>query len=386
MLRIAVLSVGRSDYGLYHPLLSLLTRDADTRTTVIAGGAHLLASHGNTVSAIRADGFDVIEADHAADSDGALETAQSVGRAMIAFAREIAAVEPDIVLVLGDRYEMFAGAAAAYTLRIPLVHIHGGEVTFGAMDEGYRHAITKLSHIHFAATASYARRILQMGEEPWRVHVSGSPTIDALLGHDAAPISAVAERLGLDPSGAILLTYHPATMEPEPLAGLDAILQALETVTRNVIVTAPNADPGNRAIRARLRRWVDARPESRVFVETLGRTAYPAVLRSAAVMMGNSSSGLIEAPSFGLPVINVGTRQEGRIRGRNVIDVAPEAGAITSALQRALVPGFREGLRNEPNPYGDGRAAARIRDVLRGLPDRHVLLKKRFVDASGGGG
>ncbi len=380
--RIAVFTATRADLWPLSPVLRALHAEPRVELVVLAAGAHLSDRYGRTLREIDL-GADVVHAletgvgeDDTADANVAVvaRTAETVSRALVEHG-------PDLLVVLGDRTELLGVATAATLHRVPLVHLHGGEVTEGAIDDSVRHAVTKLAHVHCCACEEYAARVRRLGEEAWRVHVTGEPTIDRLL-HDAhPPAGALACRLGIDLRHPFaLLTYHPPTLHPERLdAELDALLGACEAF-ETVVATYPGADPGAARIITRLREWERTR-ENVVVVESLGKL-YPTALAAADVMLGNSSSGIVEAMSFALPVVNVGDRQRGRVRGPNVVDVAGHGAAVRAATARALDPSFRASLRGLPNPYGDGKAASRVVDVLLGL-DLDGLLHKKFVDAGG---
>jgi UDP-hydrolysing UDP-N-acetyl-D-glucosamine 2-epimerase len=317
------------------------------------------------------------------DSDSAAGVAASIGRTTQAFARVFAKSSPDLLVILGDRFETLGVVAAAVPFRLPIAHLHGGEVTAGAFDEGIRHAITKLSHLHFVAHRIYARRVRQLGEEPWRVLVSGAPGLDRARVRERVDIGDLEATIGV-PIGrdTLLVTYHPQTLQPDRSSReLDSLLQAIARIDHPVVFTAPNADPGRDELLSRVREFVAGGPR-RALVPNLGRR-YFAVLDRVGVMVGNSSSGMIEAPSFGLPVVNVGDRQRGRIRAANVIDVAGGARQIESAIRRGLSASFRARLRHRVNPFGDGRAGERIARVLASVPLDDRLLMKRFVDLRG---
>jgi UDP-hydrolysing UDP-N-acetyl-D-glucosamine 2-epimerase len=381
MRKIGVITVGRSDYGIYLPVLRAMRERAEWQLELFAGGAHFAPEFGETWRAIAADGFEIqVRVDIRPDADTPAGVARAMGRMVAEFATQYERRRPDLLLALGDRYEMHAAVLAALPLAIPVAHIHGGELTEGAMDESLRHSITKLSHLHFAATPRYAERLVRMGEEPWRVTVSGAPALDNLRNMEwlAPPELERIIELPLKPAP-LLATWHPVTLEPADQARqLDALLGALADVGRPVVFTAPNADAGGGRIREAIRQYIAAHADAR-FVENLGAAGYFSLMRYAAAMVGNSSSGIIEAPSLKLPVVNVGSRQRGRERAANVIDVESDRAAIAAAVLRALDPAFRSGLENLVNPYGDGRAAPRIVEVLARTPlDRRLLLKKFY--------
>jgi len=386
MRTIGVVTVARSDYGIYRPVLRRIQRDSDLELLLFAGGMHLSPRFGKTVTAIIEDGFEVHERiEMLLSSDSPEGIAKSVGIGIVGFAQVYARSRPDMLLVLGDRFEMLAAAAAALPFNIPVAHIHGGESTQGAIDESIRHSITKMSHLHFASTETYARRIVQMGEEPWRVVVSGAPALDDIHGDGLLTPAELESRFGLDLSvPPLLVTYHPVTLEYERTEGqVTELLAALDECGRPAIFTYPNADTGNQAVIRLIEEFVADRSECRIVVN-LGSIGYFSLMRCASAMVGNSSSGIIEAASFRLPVVNIGNRQAGRIRARNVIDVDYSRDAILDGIREAESSRFRASLSDLVNPYGDGHAAARIVDTLRSVPLGSSLLVKRFHDVDAG--
>ncbi len=382
MRTIAVITTSRADYGIYRSLLRRLTAGGDAALRLIVGGMHLRPEYGDTYKEIEADGFTIDAAvDLLGDGDSGLDVAAAMGRAIAGFAEALVRLKPDMAVVLGDRFEMFAAAAAAGPLGVPLAHIHGGELSRGSLDDAFRHAITKLSHLHFAACEQYARRIRQMGEEDWRVHVSGAPGLDNL--DEITPLGgAELEALigmALDPAP-LLVTYHPATIDGGGGEGeIEALLNVLDDAGRPVVITAPNADAGGRALTARLKHFAGER-DFVSYVDSLGTRGYLGMMAATAAMLGNSSSGIIEAASFALPVVNVGPRQGGRLRPANVID-APLAKDIATALDRALSDDFRDGLTGLENPFRARRPAADIIfETLSSVALDEKLINKRFVD------
>jgi UDP-hydrolysing UDP-N-acetyl-D-glucosamine 2-epimerase len=267
---------------------------------------------------------------------------------------------------------------------MPIAHIHGGEITEGAIDDALRHAITKFSHLHFVATERAARRVVQMGEEPWRVTISGAPGLDHVHSLQLPDRKELEELVGLDfTPPPLLVTYHPVTLEPEETETQVAnLLGALAEVGHPIVFTYPNADTHNRLIRRMLREFVGRHPQSRI-VENLGTRAYFGMMRQAAAMVGNSSSGIIEAASFKLPVVNVGNRQAGREHGRNVIDVGYGREEILQGMRTVLSAGFRTSLADLVNPYGDGHAAERIVERLADVELGDRLIRKRFHHTRG---
>jgi UDP-hydrolysing UDP-N-acetyl-D-glucosamine 2-epimerase len=386
MRRIGIVTTARADYGLYRPIEQALKGHPGVEVGYYVTGMHLSPEFGNTVREIEADGAPIwARVEVLLSSDSPLGTVSAMGLTVLQLGQVLASNHPDLLLVLGDRFEMFAAAAAAVPLAIPIAHVHGGEVTFGAMDESFRHAITKISHLHFPSTGAYARRLVQMGEEPWRVTVAGAPGLDAI--RDLRPL----ERKELEDRVGIALAPAPlvVTLHPETLSGEDSgrhaglLLEALAGRSEPIVFTMPNADAGGRAIADRIRAFVAGRPGA-VLVPNLGTHAYVSLMSHAVAMVGNSSSGIIEAPSLGLPVVNIGSRQEGRVRGGNVVDADWSTAAIVQAIERATSPSFRQSLSGTANPYGGGRAGEIIAARLANTPLDRTLLVKRFHDLDAG--
>lgn len=382
---LGVVTTARSDYGIYLPILRAIQAEPSIALHLIVGGMHLAPEYGYTIDAIERDGFPIGDrVEMLLSSDTPLGTAKSIGLGVFGFSESYARKLPDLLLVLGDRFEMHAAVLAALPFGIPIAHLHGGEVTEGAIDDALRHGITKMAHLHFAATQEYADRIVRMGEEPWRVTVSGAPSLDNLRTVTLLDVGQLEERFGVPLDRApLLVTFHPVTRELDRTgAKIDALLGALSSSQSPIVFTLPNADPGGRLITERVRSFVAARSNAHI-LDNLGTQAYFSIMRVARAMVGNSSSGIIEAASFELPVVNVGSRQLGRARARNVIDVPDDehAGAIAAAIANADEAGFRASLRGLQNPYGDGTAAAAIVGRIRDTAIDSVLLKKRFYDA-----
>lgn len=380
-MRMLAITGTRADWGLLLPVLTLLRDDARFDLRLCATGQHLDPAS-PSLAAIRQDGF---EPDHlvdmelgADDSPPALATA--MGRGTAGVGQVIAKVAPDMMLVLGDRYEILAAVGAAVVARVPVVHLCGGDVTVGAFDDAIRHALSKMAALHFVTNTDAARRLRQMGEAPERIVVSGSPGVDRLLAEPALPRDAFLSGVGLREGPFLLVSFHPETLAADPQAQLRAVLTALEgTVGLNLLLTGSNADPGGREIDRAFAELADRRSDA-VFVPSLGSRNYIAALRHAEAMLGNSSSGLYEAPSFSTPCVNIGDRQKGRLRAPCVFDCPADSTAILAALEQALDWGRRTGRAQPVNPYGDGQAARRIVERLAGLGDPRDLLRKGFVD------
>jgi len=383
MRRIDVVTVGRSDWGIYVPVLRRLSTSSGVRVRILASGSHMLGDPDATLREVEAAGLgEVRRIEMLLASNSREAIAKSMGLGVAAFGQQWSAERPDLVVVLGDRFEMFAAASAAVPLLLPIAHLHGGERTGGAIDDVFRHALTKMSHLHFPSTEVYARRLRQLGEEPWRITVSGAPALDSFV--DTPPLSPTElERLfNIDVErDFVLCTYHPTTLDPAGDVGLlEGLLAALERSGLPVVVTLPNVDAGAAPLRARaLQACASNSARGWRAFDSLGPRGFASVLARATAVVGNSSSALIEAPHFAVPAVNVGIRQEGRVRAANVIDVL-RADGIEAALARALSPAFRASLRGEVNPYGDGRASARIVDILERISLDARLLRKAFVD------
>ncbi|MBF0251653.1 MAG: UDP-N-acetylglucosamine 2-epimerase (hydrolyzing), partial [Alphaproteobacteria bacterium] len=379
---IAVVTTARSDYGILRPVVRELHADADLSPYLIVGGGHMESRFGNTIEDIRREGFVVgAEVPMELTVDTPAGIARSMARAIEGFAACFEARRPDVLVVLGDRFDMHAAALAALPFNFAVAHIHGGELTYGAFDDALRHSLTKLSHLHFTATESYRDRVIQLGEEPWRVHATGGPGLDAVLNTPRWTDAELEARIGmpLDPAP-LLVTYHPVTRETDDTERqIDTFLAALGAMDMPVVITGSNADTNNSVIRARIDAFVAAH-ERVGFVENFGTAGYVTMMSRAAAMVGNSSSGIIEAASLDLPVVNVGNRQAGRVRGSNVIDVADDADAIAAAIRKAVSPEFKAGLAGMTNPYGDGQAARRIVAHLKASISDPRLLNKRFHD------
>lgn len=358
-MRIAVLTTGRQDWGILRSTCLELRQRGEL--VLLAGGMHCEPRFGGTLQHLIDEGFAPEQLRWAGAGSDAPAHAQSA-EALRLVGEALERLRPDGLLLVGDRFETAAAALAATVARIPIAHLHGGEETAGAIDNALRHAITKLAHLHLVSHAHHARRVIALGEDPATVHVVGAPALDNLHREDLATRAELAQHLGIPLAApVVLVTLHPATLGGAPAVEVAAMLAAMDRVPATYVITLPNVDPGAAVIRQQL---VEAgqRPGRRA-VEALGERRYFGLLRVADAMLGNSSSGIIEAPVLRLPVVNIGDRQKGRLRADNVLDVAADAGAIATALGRALDPAFRATL-SERGPFGDGRSAPRIYELL----------------------
>lgn len=384
MKKIAVITTSRADYShLYWPMRTLQAHPA-VDLQIIAMASHLSPEFGRTVTEIEADGLPVaarIECLLSSDTD--IGMAKTIGLGMLSLADALGAVRPDVVLLIADRYEMLAPATVCLALRLPMAHIEGGERSEGAIDDAVRNALTKMSHVHFTSTEQARQRVISLGEEPWRVHRAGAPSLDHLRKSKLPTRAELEQALALDLSRpTLVVAYHPVTLLEDTNAETEALFAALSTRAEQLIFCYPNADAGSRFLAQRTQRFLEQRGHGRVFVN-LPALRYWALLREVQAMVGNSSSGIMETASFALPTVNVGLRQKGRLRPRNVIDAPAEAEAIAQAVATARGEAFKRSLEGMSNPYGEGTASERITEVLTTLPPRDVLLMKRVEPEEG---
>lgn len=369
MRKVGVVTSSRADYGIYRPILERIKQSSHLELLLFVTGMHLSNEYGNTVEIIEWDGFDIAARVDILLSDTPGDAARSMGKGTMGFAQVFEENRPDILLVLGDRLEMHAAAVAAIPFQIPIAHIHGGELTFGAFDEYFRHSLTKLSDFHFAATQTYANRIKQMGEAEDRVFVVGAPSLDYVVNLKGYSLKELEENYGIDLSRpALLVTFHPVTMEPEKTREyVENLLKALEEFSQySIIFTQPNADPNNRLIAQAIKSFLSGHSNA-FMVNNFGQKGYFSMMKAAKAMVGNSSSGIIEAASFQLPVVNIGARQMGRVRAKNVVDVGCSVDQISEGISMALSDDFNDTLQGLVNPYGNGGAGEKIVSILERL-------------------
>ena len=384
--RICVVTGSRAEYGLLHGVLSGIGDEPGLELQLVVTGAHLAPRFGLTVREIEDDGFVIAErVDIGLDGDSAAETARAMGACVNGMGGAFARLHPAVVVVLGDRFEILAAAQAALIARIPIAHIHGGELSEGAFDDSMRHAITKMAHLHFVAGPAHRARIAQLGEAPERIFEVGALGLDNIAGLEPLDRTALeAEidfRLG---EGFLLVTYHPVTLANDGgTRAAKELLSALDAFPdRQILVTGVNADPGHDRIGALFAEYASARPERARVCPSLGRRRYLSAMKLCAAVIGNSSSGLIEAPAVGVPTVNLGSRQRGRERAPSVIDCAETGDEIAAAIRKALSAEFRTALKGAARAYGTPGAAARIVRVLKSHPLDGVLMK-RFHDTAG---
>lgn len=375
---IAVLTSGRQDWTIVRSTCLELRARPGLSLRLLVGGMHLSARHGRSVDLVRADGFipdaELAWLDDMVDTPADTPADAQAAAALALVGRELRERQPDALLLAGDRLETAAAAVAATVTRVPIVHLHGGEQTGGAFDDALRHAITKLSHLHLVSHEEHARRVAALGEDPATIHVVGAPGLDAAFRPDLAGRAELEAALGiaLHPP-VIVVTVHPATLEPDPSAVVDPVVRAMDRVRATYVITLPNADPGNAPIRDAL--LAAASAPGRAAVAALGERRYWGLLRLADAMLGNSSSGIVEAPALDLPAVDVGERQRGRRREANVLSVPAEAEAVAGALRQALEPGTRAAIAARHPVLADGRAGQRIADIIAAWDPLHPPRK-----------
>jgi UDP-N-acetylglucosamine 2-epimerase (non-hydrolysing)/GDP/UDP-N,N'-diacetylbacillosamine 2-epimerase (hydrolysing) len=380
--KICVVTGSRAEYGLLYWLLKEIQADPRLQLQLIVTGMHLSPQFGLTVRQIEADGF-VPDArvEMLLSSDTPVGIAKSMGLGVIGFAEALDRLRPDILVVLGDRFEIFAAAQAAMVARIPIAHIHGGELTEGLIDEAIRHSLTKMSHLHFVATETYRKRVIQLGESPRHVWNVGAAGVDAVRKMRLLDRDELSAATGFDLTAPyFVVTYHPVTLADEQAdRGARALFTALERFpNHNIVVTGANADTGNGAVSREIESFSAAHP-GRVFgCISLGQSRYLSALAHADAVLGNSSSGLIEAQVLRVPTVNVGDRQRGRVRAATVIDVGDDEQAIIEGVARALTPDFRAECRDAECPFGDGHSAEKIVKVLGEWPVEGLLIKQFY--------
>ena len=384
MRKICIFTGTRAEYGLLKPLMVKINGDHGLALQTLVSGAHLSPSLGLTVREIEDDGFDIDEkVDMHLEADGPADILRSMGLGMTGFGQALARLRPDMLVVLGDRYEAFCAAASALVSTVPVAHIHGGELSEGAMDDAFRHSITKMSHLHFVSTTTYRRRVIQLGERPDRVFHVGAPGVENSLALTLASRRELGRLLEFPLDAPyLLITFHPATLEPNQAeTQINALLSALDNTPHcRFIFTMANADAGGSMINRMVGDWVAENGARSRLYPSLGQYKYLSAMKHAHMVVGNSSSGIIEAPSFGVPTVNIGDRQRGRIRAESVIDCRPDTDDIRRALAMAMDDGFRKQAAGVANPYQGRDTAETIKEIIRTV-SLEDIMKKTFMDA-----
>lgn len=378
--KIVAITSSRADYShLYWPLRGL-EADKNIELTILCFGPHLSPEYGETWRQIKKDGFKNVKTlECLLSSDTDVGMAKSLGLAILGLTDILAELRPDLMLIIADRYEMLAPANVALTLRIPIAHIEGGDVSEGAIDDAVRNALTKMSHIHFTPTALAKQRVIAMGEEPWRVHQSGAPSLDHLHKSTRPDKTQIFHDFKLDKDKKlIVVAYHPVTLYQNSVKEQQDLFKALTQRTEHIVFCFPNADTGSHQIMQAAQTFCDAHNNAQMHTN-LPAQIYWGLLEAADLMIGNSSSGIMETPSLKLPCINIGIRQLGREQATNIIDVPANSAVILQAIEQGLSDEFKKGLDEVVNPYGNGHASEVICDVLSQLENNDLLLFKKNI-------
>ena len=383
MRKICIYTSSRAEYGLLRSVIQEIKAAETLQLQILASGMHLSPEFGMTIQEIRADGFNPDETvEILLSSDTPTAICKSMGLAMIGYGEALERLKPDMVVVLGDRFETFCMAAAAQVCLVPLAHIHGGETTEGAIDEAFRHSITKMSHLHFASCEAYRQRIIQLGEAPERVFTVGALGVENIRRTALMERSELAESIGFNlEKPYFLVTFHPVTLEKDSSEGqFQSLLDALNAFPEYLVIfTKANADTDGRVINHLIDEYAEKRPERCFTGASLGVHRYLSALKYATVVLGNSSSGIIEAPCFKIPTVNIGDRQKGRIQAISILNCSPDANAIKQTIDRALSPAFQEDLSGITNPYDRPGTCSTIVESLDKV-DIFGITKKTFYD------
>lgn len=383
MKKITVLTATRAEYGLLRPLIQRLRKHKECDTRVVVTGMHLSPEFGMTFQEIEQDGIPIDrKIEILLSSDSASAMSKSMGLAMISFADYFEDTRPDAVVVLGDRFETLAVCCAAMNANVPILHLHGGEATEGVIDEAVRHAITKMSYLHFTSTEAYRKRVIQLGEHPERVYNVGAIGVENIKNLALLDRKKLQQELNIDMEGDYaLITYHPVTLEENDKLKLHELFDALASFEHlNLIFTKANADANGRYINQKIEEFVQGRRNAWLF-DSLGVIKYLSAVKCADMVVGNSSSGIVEAPYFGVPTINIGDRQRGRIQAPSIINCELDYVDICRAMQLSISREFRDKIRNMECPYGDGHTSEKIVQIIdREIIQGEVDLKKNFYD------
>ena len=383
MRTIAVFTGTRAEYGLLSNIIKGLDESLDAELVLMVGGMHLSPEFGRTVTEIESDGIRVsARLEFLLSSETPVGISKSMGLAIISAAEFFDRQRPDILVLLGDRFEALAVAQAAMLTRVPIAHIHGGEITEGLIDEAIRHSITKMSHLHFAATDTYASRIRQLGEDPERIFNFGAPGIDNVKNLKLLSRKALSDSINFSLGKKFMvITHHPVTLSSNAgVEGLANLLTVLDEYPEyQLIISYPNADASNRALIELLEKYYLKDKERTFLTRSLGLIRYLSAVKLCKLVLGNSSSGLIEAPSLGVPTVNIGDRQKGRMHGDSVLSCDDSSASIRKTIEHALSDSFRQMVKKSKNPYGDGQASEKILDVLINFPLDNIIFK-RFHD------
>ncbi|SHK01354.1 UDP-N-acetylglucosamine 2-epimerase [Tepidibacter formicigenes] len=381
MKKIAVVTGTRAEYGLLYNTIKEIKKHKNLRLYLIVTGNHLSKEHGYTVKEIENDGFEIEESINILfETDSKEYISKSMAFLMSNLSQTFLRITPDILLILGDRYEIFASAATAMAMNIPIAHISGGEITEGAIDEQIRHAITKMAHIHFPGNKYYAENIRKMGEESWRIYNVGDPGIENIKNMKFYSSEELKQYFGFKVDReTLLVTFHPVTLEINNLEyQIDNLIGALDTLNKKTIITYPNSDSGGKYIIDRLEYFKTKNKNIHVY-KSLGSRRYLSTMKFCGAVVGNSSSAVVEAPYLKIPAVDIGNRQKGRLKAENIISCGYDKEEIIKAVNRALSDKFREIAKNTKSLYGDGNTSKEIVDILRKIEIGEKLLKKKLV-------
>lgn len=385
MNKICVITGTRADYGLLRPLIKKIKNDKELKLQLVTTGMHLSPEFGLTYKEIEGDGFKIDEkVEMLLSSDSPVGISKSMGLAMISFSDVFERIKPDIIVVLGDRYEIFSAVSSALPFRIPVAHIHGGETTEGAIDEAIRHSISKMSYLHFTSTETYRQRVIQLGENPERVFNVGAIGLESIKELNLLDKSELESKINfkLD-KPTVLVTFHPVTLEKSTSEEqFKELLEALDQFENlKIIFTKSNSDTDGRVINNIINRYVNKHKQKSIAFTSMGQLRYLSSLQFVDLVVGNSSSGIIEAPSFKIPTINIGDRQKGRIQASTVINCEPRKKDIVKAIKEGLSRDFNHKIKDTKNPYGDGEVSISIVEKLKEfLLKNQTNIKKNFYD------
>jgi len=383
MITYCVVTGSRAEYGLLMPLMKGIKKDRGMHLQLLVTGMHLSPEFGMTIREIEKDSFTIDEkVEMLLSGDTSISMIKSMGVGLIGYADAFSRLKPDWVIVLGDRFESFMATTAAYVSRIPVIHISGGETTAGAMDEAFRHSITKMSYLHLTSLEEYRNRVIQLGEVPNRVFNVGALGLDNIFSLKLLSRKDLEKKLGIRKLRSYaLITFHPVTLETtSAITGFKNLLAALDKFKEfDMVFTMPNADEGGREITNMIKQFTSDNPHRSMVFSSVGQLNYLSLMKHATLMVGNSSSGIVESPSFGIPVVNIGDRQKGRVKAGNIIDCGESEQSILKAIKKALSGDFQATSKKVRNPYGKGNSVKQIMKIIakyKKLPD----IKKRFFD------
>lgn len=384
MKKICIITGTRAEYGLLKPLMKKIDNDEELELQIIATGMHLSPEFGLTYEEIENDNFKIDEKiEILLSSDTEIGISKSMGLAMISFSESFQRLKPDMIVVLGDRYEIFAAVSVASVARIPIAHLHGGETTEGAFDEGFRHSITKMSYLHFTSTEKYRKRVIQLGENPERVYNVGSIGVESILTLNLLSKDELEKSIKFEFKDKVaLVTFHPVTLEDDTAKiQFKNLLNALNTIKDlRIIFTKANSDTAGRIINKMIDEYASSNKKNTIAFISMGQLRYLSAMKYANIVIGNSSSGIIEAPSFKIPTVNIGDRQKGRVQSKTTINCNTTEEEIKKAIDKALSREFNQIIKQEVNPYERTNVSDKIVNIIKINLEDKIKLKKSFYD------